>query len=250
MTVRRPTTGSGSVPPGALSPRCLSHAWDGAGAPRTPCASPSRDGRWWAGRLEDPEPALVPTRYGEALVFAFPRKDPDGRYMPELEVADYRSRPTPSVVDPFVRIHSECRTGHLDSLRCECRAQLEAALTICGESANGLVVIETAHEGRGIGLANKLRAYRLQEAYGIDTNEANRWLGFAEDERSYTHAVAALRWLGIRSARLLTANPMKVAAVEAAGIEVVETSAVDIPDLSPEQERYLAAKENAWRRGR
>lgn len=200
--------------------------------------------------MDDPEAAVMLTENGEALVLAFPRRDPDGGYMPELEVADYRKRPVPSAEAPIVRIHSECRTGHLGSRRCECRAQLEAAMKICGESANGLVVIETAHEGRGIGLTNKLRAYNLQQAYGIDTNEANRWLGFGEDERSYTHAVAALRWLGIGRVRLLTANPTKVAAVEAAGIVVVERIAVDIPNLSPDQARYLAAKQEAWGRGR
>lgn len=234
----------------AGTPRLSNPTAAGAGAHRARCPSPSRDGGWWAGRMEDPEAAVMPTEHGEALIFAFPRKDPDGRYMPELEVVDYRLRPVPPAEAPAVRLHSECRTGHLGSLRCECRAQLDKALKICGESANGLVVIEAAHEGRGIGGPNKLRAYRLQQAYGIDTNAANRWLGFGEDERSYTHAVAALRWLGIRQVRLLTANPTKVAAVEAAGIEVVETISVDIPDLSPEQARYLAAKQEAWARGR
>ena len=106
------------------------------------------------------------------------------------------------------------------SLKCDCGPQLKEALRIIGEAGGG-VLLYLRQEGRGIGLANKLRAYALQDR-GLDTVDANRRLGFADDERDYGHAAAMLRALGIDEVRLLTNNPNKVAGLEAAGIKVVE----------------------------
>jgi GTP cyclohydrolase II len=119
------------------------------------------------------------------------------------------------------RVHSECFTGDLlGSLRCDCGPQLQAALSLMGEAGHG-VLLYLAHEGRGIGLINKLRAYRLQDL-GLDTVDANQHLGFEPDERSYRAAAVMLRHLGIGSVRLLTNNPAKVEALEREGVSVVE----------------------------
>ena len=119
------------------------------------------------------------------------------------------------------RVHSECFTGDLlGSLRCDCGPQLQAALSLMGETGHG-VLLYLAHEGRGIGLINKLRAYRLQDC-GLDTVDANQHLGFEPDERSYRAAAVMLRHLGIGSVRLLTNNPAKVEALEREGVSVVE----------------------------
>jgi GTP cyclohydrolase II len=119
------------------------------------------------------------------------------------------------------RVHSECFTGDLlGSLRCDCGPQLQAALSLMGEAGHG-VLLYLAHEGRGIGLINKLRAYRLQDC-GLDTVDANQHLGFEPDERTYRAAAVMLRHLGIDSVRLLTNNPAKVEALAQEGITVVE----------------------------
>lgn len=120
-----------------------------------------------------------------------------------------------------VRVHSECLTGEvLGSLKCDCKAQLDAALAAIQASGRG-VVLYLRQEGRGIGLGNKIRAYRLQEQ-GVDTVDANRLLGFADDLRRYDVAAAMLRALGVKSVALVTNNPQKVDGLRAAGIDVVE----------------------------
>jgi GTP cyclohydrolase II len=119
------------------------------------------------------------------------------------------------------RVHSECFTGDLlGSLRCDCGPQLQEALRLIGRAGHG-VLLYLAHEGRGIGLINKLRAYQLQDR-GLDTVDANQHLGFEPDERSYGAAAAMLRHLGIEQIRLLTNNPAKVEALVSEGISVVE----------------------------
>ena len=119
------------------------------------------------------------------------------------------------------RVHSECFTGDLlGSLRCDCGPQLQQALGLMGAAGHG-VLLYLAHEGRGIGLINKLRAYQLQDA-GLDTLDANQQLGFEPDERSYRAAAVMLRHLGIQRVRLLTNNPAKVEALAREGVSVVE----------------------------
>jgi GTP cyclohydrolase II len=138
------------------------------------------------------------------------------------------------------RLHSECFTGDLlGSLRCDCGPQLQDALRIMGAAGHG-VLLYLAHEGRGIGLINKLRAYQLQDA-GLDTVEANQHLGFEPDERTYRAAAVMLHHLGIERVRLLTNNPAKVEALAKEGVEVVER----VPHAtSPNRHNraYLAAK--------
>jgi GTP cyclohydrolase II len=141
---------------------------------------------------------------------------------------------------PLVRLHSECLTGDVfGSLKCDCGPQLKEALRIIGDSGGG-VLLYLRQEGRGIGLANKLRAYALQDR-GLDTVDANRRLGFADDERDYSHAAAMLRTLGIDAVRLLTNNPNKVGGLEAAGIKVVERVPHHMP-ANPHNADYLATK--------
>ena len=141
---------------------------------------------------------------------------------------------------PLVRLHSECLTGDVfGSLKCDCGPQLKEALNILG-AAGGGVLLYLRQEGRGIGLANKLRAYALQDR-GLDTVDANRRLGFADDERNYGMAAAMLRALGIDRLRLLTNNPNKLAGLEREGIEVIERVAHHMP-TNPHNADYLATK--------
>ena len=141
---------------------------------------------------------------------------------------------------PLIRLHSECLTGDVfGSLKCDCGPQLKEALRILGEAGGG-VLLYLRQEGRGIGLANKLRAYALQDR-GLDTVDANRRLGFADDERGYGMAAAMLRALGIDSVKLLTNNPAKVAGLEREGIQVVERVAHHMP-TNPHNADYIATK--------
>jgi len=141
---------------------------------------------------------------------------------------------------PLIRLHSECLTGDVfGSLKCDCGPQLKEALRILGSEGGG-VLLYLRQEGRGIGLANKLRAYALQDR-GLDTVDANRRLGFADDERNYGMAAAMLRALGIDQVRLLTNNPNKIAGLEQEGIEVVERVAHHMP-VNPHNADYLATK--------
>jgi GTP cyclohydrolase II len=122
-------------------------------------------------------------------------------------------------VDVPIRVHSECMTGDVfGSLRCDCRAQLELAVTKLGEAERG-VLLYLRQEGRGIGLANKIRAYALQER-GMDTVDANLALGFRDDQRTYAAAAEMLSILGVKSVRVMTNNPDKIAQLRGAGVEV------------------------------
>jgi len=139
-----------------------------------------------------------------------------------------------------LRLHSACLTGDLfASLRCDCGEQLRNAVAEIGALGGG-VLLYLAQEGRGIGLANKLRAYTLQDA-GLDTVDADQALGFGEDERQYGVAVDMLAALGIRRVQLLTNNPVKIAALTDGGIEVTERQAV-YGRLTEHNARYLHAK--------
>jgi GTP cyclohydrolase II len=169
----------------------------------------------------------------QTQVVAFRASD-DGQEHVALVIGAFGGTP------PLVRLHSECLTGDVfGSLKCDCGPQLRQALRIIGDSGGG-VLLYLRQEGRGIGLANKIRAYSLQDR-GLDTVDANERLGFADDERDYRHAAAMLRALGVESVRLLTNNPAKVRGLEAAGIAVAERVAHQMP-ANPHNADYLATK--------
>ncbi|MBW8270135.1 GTP cyclohydrolase II [Caldovatus aquaticus] len=141
---------------------------------------------------------------------------------------------------PLVRVHSECFTGDLlGSLRCDCGPQLRGAIRRMAAEGAG-VLLYLAQEGRGIGLVNKLRAYRLQDA-GLDTLDANRALGYGADERDFLVAATMLRALGIARVRLMTNNPDKLAGLAACGIEVAGREALRF-EANGVNDRYLATK--------
>jgi GTP cyclohydrolase II len=166
-------------------------------------------------------------------IVAFRASD-DGQEHVALVVGAFAGKP------PLVRLHSECLTGDVfGSLKCDCGPQLKEALHIIGAEGGG-VLLYLRQEGRGIGLANKIRAYSLQDR-GLDTVDANQRLGFADDERDYGHAAAMLRALGIGEVRLLTNNPNKVAGLEAAGIRIAERVPHHMP-TNPHNADYLATK--------
>ncbi len=143
---------------------------------------------------------------------------------------------------PLVRLHSECLTGDaLFSLRCDCGFQLEHALQRIATEGRG-ALLYLRQEGRGIGLANKIRAYALQDA-GADTVEANTHLGFGADERDYGVAVQILDALGVRRLRLMTNNPRKVEALSRGGLEVVERLPIEC-GRNPHNDAYLTTKAN------
>jgi 3,4-dihydroxy 2-butanone 4-phosphate synthase / GTP cyclohydrolase II len=177
--------------------------------------------------------AELPTPYGRFTVHAY------------LEAGSGAEHLALVLGDPadgaLVRVHSECRTGDaLASLRCDCRAQLEASLAMIAAEGRGVLVYAGGHEGRGIGLAHKIAAYGLQDE-GYDTYEANRLLGLPEDSRDYTAAAQILGLLGLRGIRLLTNNPAKQRGLAAAGIRVrsrvpLETGA------TWDNQRYLSTK--------
>jgi GTP cyclohydrolase II len=141
---------------------------------------------------------------------------------------------------PLIRLHSECLTGDvLGSLRCDCGQQLDAALELIAQAPAG-VLLYLPQEGRGIGLANKIRAYALQDE-GLDTVDANLALGLPVDRRDYAAAANILHSLGLSQVRLLTNNPLKEAALERHGIHVAERVPLTIPPNSVNQ-HYLRTK--------
>ncbi|HKZ97721.1 MAG TPA: GTP cyclohydrolase II [Hyphomicrobiaceae bacterium] len=142
---------------------------------------------------------------------------------------------------PLVRVHSGCVTGDIfHSLRCDCRAQLEGALERIVKTPNGVLIYLPYHEGRGIGLVNKIKAYALQDD-GLDTVDANIELGEPIDARDYQLAAEILLDLAMTRIRLMTNNPAKVEALRAQGIEVVDREPL-IVRPSPHNERYLDTK--------
>jgi len=167
-----------------------------------------------ANSLRKAAEARLPTRFGFFRIIGFE----NGRR--ECLVALVKGNLSRRAA-PLVRIHSQCLTGDVFcSARCDCRAQLELSLNRIRREGAGVLLYEP-QEGRGIGLINKLLAYRLQDG-GLDTVEANRRLGLPADNRTYALAAEALRRLGLKRVRLLSNNPDKVAALERAGITVVE----------------------------
>ena len=176
--------------------------------------------------------SVIPTEYGAIDVIVYRAGEQE-----HLALCN-RERQTD---EPWlVRVHSECWTGEvLLSHKCDCRAQLDEAMRLIAEHKHG-VVVYLRQEGRGIGLGNKIRAYALQEK-GLDTVEANRALGFADDARSYEVAAAILRDLGAMKVRLMTNNPQKVEGLERGGIEVTERVPLVVPQTR-DAAAYLAVK--------
>jgi GTP cyclohydrolase II len=181
--------------------------------------------------------ADFPTRFGKFRIYGFEAVRPSEiEEAVALKLGDLSAQ----AGAPLVRIHSQCLTGDVfHSLRCDCRAQLELAVDQIVAETRGLLIYEK-QEGRGIGLLNKLRAYELQD-HGLDTVEANERLGFEADLRDYVLPAAILRYFNVTEVRLLSNNPEKVAALEAAGIKVVERAPIVVPPLETTAE-YLRTK--------
>ena len=180
---------------------------------------------------------LVPTEHGEFRMRAY-RDRRNG----VDHVALIAPNPDGSLLgdDSLIRVHSECITGEaFGSLKCECGPQLQAAMDLVHQRG-GAVIYLRGQEGRGIGLANKLRAYQLQES-GVDTLDANLQLGLPADARDYRAAAEILADLGLRSVRLLTNNPDKVAQLEASGVTISERVPLYV-GLTEQNAGYLAAK--------
>jgi GTP cyclohydrolase II len=176
--------------------------------------------------------ADFPTRWGHFRILGF-----EGVLLAPRPCCDKSTRLVEGLValvmgdihttPPLVRIHSQCLTGDVfGSLRCDCRLQLELALSKIAEEGAGILLYEQ-QEGRGIGLMAKLKAYELQDQ-GRDTVEANVELGFAADCRAYELPAEALKLLGVRAVRLITNNPEKVSALEEAGISVAERVSAEV----------------------
>jgi GTP cyclohydrolase II len=181
--------------------------------------------------------ADFPTRWGKFRIYGF-RLEPVANGKPEEAVAlvmgDVHASP------PLVRIHSQCLTGDVfGSLRCDCRQQLEMALTMIAGEGAGILLYEQ-QEGRGIGLMPKLQAYELQDS-GLDTVEANEKLGFKADHREFALPAEMLKALGVKIVRLLSNNPEKVAALERAGIQVIERVPCEVAP-SEHTAEYLRTK--------
>ncbi len=185
-------------------------------------------------RVELASAAALPTEYGNFRIHVF-TSERDDREQVAIVHGDVFG-----VESVATRIHSECLTGDvMGSLRCDCRKQLELGLRQIATTPCG-VLLYLRQEGRGIGLANKVRAYQLQEE-GLDTVDANLALGFRDDERDYGVAVGMLRTLGVRSVRLMTNNPDKVAQLARYGLAVTERVAHMTPP-SVHNRSYLETK--------
>jgi len=181
--------------------------------------------------------ANFPTRWGDFRIMGFEGLFRGDRRVEEavaLVMGDIHSAP------PLVRIHSQCLTGDVfGSVRCDCRQQLEMALSLIAKAGAGVLVYEL-QEGRGIGLMAKLQAYELQDK-GLDTVQANEQLGFKADHREFQLPAEILKALGLKAVRLLSNNPQKVAALEAAGVKVTERVPCEVEPHAA-SEKYLRTK--------
>jgi 3,4-dihydroxy 2-butanone 4-phosphate synthase/GTP cyclohydrolase II len=176
----------------------------------------------------------LPTKYGDFRIYLY-RSETDSKE----HVALVRGEIRPDV-PVLVRVHSECLTGDIfGSLRCDCNEQLISALKMVDKAGAG-VVVYMRQEGRGIGLLNKLKAYKLQDE-GLDTVEANEKLGFRPDLRDYGIGAQILRDIGVGKMKLLTNNPKKVVGLHGYGLEIVERVSLEM-DANEINERYLRTK--------
>ncbi len=178
--------------------------------------------------------ARLPTRFGDFTAHAFKGAHSGIEHL-ALSVGEVVGE------DVLIRMHSECLTGDVfGSCRCDCGPQLELAMEKIAAEGRGILLYLRGHEGRGIGLAEKIRAYRLQDG-GLDTVDANLALGQAIDARNYAFAADLLHQWGVTSVRLMSNNPLKAAALEKAGIKVNEQLRHIVPS-NAENEKYLATK--------
>jgi 3,4-dihydroxy 2-butanone 4-phosphate synthase/GTP cyclohydrolase II len=179
--------------------------------------------------------AALPTAHGEFTVHAY-QSALDG----ETHVALVKGA-LGEGANVMVRVHSKCLTGDVfHSLRCDCGTQLDQAMARIAREGRG-VLLYLHQEGRGIGLANKIRAYELQDQ-GLDTVEANERLGFKPDQRDYGIGAQILRDLGVRTMRLLTNNPRKFIGLEGYGLSVAESVPLEVTPVSETARRYLQTK--------
>src|ERR1051325_275862 len=186
--------------------------------------------------MEFTPPAALPTRFGVFQIVAF--RFPEGGQAEHVAIV----KGDPAGAAVLARVHSSCLTGDvLGSHRCDCGPQLELALAAIEKEGRG-VVLYLNQEGRGIGLFNKIRAYHEQDR-GANTVEANEKLGFQADARDYAHAAQMLRHLGIRSVRLMTNNPGKVRALEAAALPV-EARVPHVAGVTDANRPYLKTKQD------
>ena len=181
--------------------------------------------------------ADLPTKLGDFRVIAY-----DVKHENQQPIAIVMGEPQNQKLAPLVRMHSSCFTGDLlNSLRCDCGDQLELALKMVANEGNG-VVVYLPQEGRGIGLAQKIKAYALQDQ-GMDTVEANHALGFKSDMRDYGVGIQILKDLGLKQVRLLTNNPKKTEAFNLRGFDLTVIDQVPIlPPINKHNAQYLATK--------
>ena len=184
--------------------------------------------------------SIIPTEYGEFEAHVY--KDiVDNTEHIALTLGDFLSGK-----DTMVRVHSECLTGDtLFSNKCDCGSQLSTALKIISDNKSGVLLYMRGHEGRGIGLGNKIKAYSLQDA-GDDTVDANLKLGFKNDQRDYGTGALILRNLGISNMNLLTNNPSKRAGLEGYGLNITKRTPL-IGQTTPENKKYLETKKDKMR---
>lgn len=176
----------------------------------------------------------MPTEWGDFELIAFKQKSTGEHHLALLKGTWEEGESVP------VRVHSSCMTGDIfGSCRCDCGPQLHRAMEIVNEIGKGLILYIN-QEGRGIGLINKLKAYKLQEQ-GLDTVQANEKLGFKMDERDYGVGAQIIRDLGIRKIKLISNNPVKRAGLIGYGLEITDTIPIEIP-ANPHNQRYLETK--------